>query len=126
MADGGFCSVIRPARDASAGAELAALYVTPARWRQGVGRALVKTALSRDEEVTLWVFAQNGRARSFYATLGFVDDDAQAVDPGTGVPEVRMRRPARRPRDQPGGEGDKSVVSGLTVGDHQRRSLSSG
>jgi GNAT superfamily N-acetyltransferase len=94
MTDGGFCSVMRPARDASAPVELAALYVAPSRWRRGVGRALVNTALARDEDVTVWVFAQNDRARSFYAALGFVEDGGQAVDPGTGVLEVRVRRTA--------------------------------
>jgi GNAT superfamily N-acetyltransferase len=94
VTDGGFCSVIRPARDGSAPVELAALYVAPSRWRHGVGRALVNTALARDEDVTVWVFAQNDRARSFYAALGFLEDGAEAVDPGTGVLEVRMRRTA--------------------------------
>ena len=94
VTDGGFCSVIRPARDASAPVELAALYVAPSRWRCGVGRALVSAALSRDEDVTLWVFAQNNRARGFYAAVGFLEDGVEAVDPGTGVLEVRMRRTA--------------------------------
>jgi GNAT superfamily N-acetyltransferase len=94
VTEDGFCSVIRPARDASAPVELAALYVAPSRWRRGVGRALVDTALARDEDVTLWVFAQNDRARSFYAAVGFLEDGAEAVDPGTGVLEVRMRRTA--------------------------------
>jgi hypothetical protein len=85
VTDGGFCSVIRPARDASAPVELAALYVASSHWRRGVGRALVTTALSRDEDVTLWVFAQNDRARGFYAAMRFFDDGAEAVDPGTGV-----------------------------------------
>ncbi len=44
--EAGFCSVIRPARDASAPAELAAVYVDPARWRGGLGSALVTAALS--------------------------------------------------------------------------------
>ncbi len=91
---GGFCSVIRPARDGSAPVELAALYVDPSEWRHGIGRGLLDTALPRDEDVTLWVFAQNDRARSFYAALGFSNDDAEAVDPGTGVLEIRMRRTA--------------------------------
>jgi GNAT superfamily N-acetyltransferase len=94
VTEGGFCSVIRPARDASAPVELAALYVAPPRWGRGLGRALVDNALSRADDVTLWVFAQNDRARTFYAALGFADDNAQAVDPGTGVLEIRMRRAA--------------------------------
>ena len=94
VTEGGFCSIIRPARDGSAPVELAALYVAPSRWRHGIGRMLLDTALARDADVTLWVFAHNDRARSFYTAFGFADDDAQAVDPGTGVLEVRMRRPA--------------------------------
>jgi len=94
VTDGGFCSIIRPARDGSAPVELAALYVAPSRWRHGIGRMLLDTALARDADVTLWVFAQNNRARGFYTALGFTDDDAQAVDPETGVLEIRLRRPA--------------------------------
>jgi len=94
VAKGGFCSVVRPARDGSAPVELAALYVAPARWRHGIGRRSLDTALPREEGVTLWVFSQNHRARSFYAASGFSDDGAEAVDPGTGVLEIRMRRTA--------------------------------
>jgi len=94
VTEGGFCSIIRPARDGSAPVELAALYVAPSRWRQGIGRMLLDAALPGDADVTLWVFAQNDRAHSLYTALGFTDDDAQAVDPGTGVLEIRMRRPA--------------------------------
>jgi GNAT superfamily N-acetyltransferase len=94
VVEGGFCSVIRPARDASAPAELAALYVDRARWRAGVGSALVAAALSSREPVSLWVFAANVRARSFYRAQGFVEDGAEAVDPDTGVLELRMWRAA--------------------------------
>lgn len=48
------------------------------------------------------MFVQNDRARRSDAALGFVDDDAQAVDLGAGVVEVRMRRAAG---DRPPGEG---------------------
>lgn len=44
----GFCSVIAPARDASPGertAEIAALYVEPERWDEGIGRTLLDHAL---------------------------------------------------------------------------------
>lgn len=94
VTEGGFCSIVRPARDGSAPVELAALYALPSRWRHGIGRMLVDAALPRDGAVTLWVFAQNDRARSFYSAMGFADDEVQAVDPGTGVLEIRMRRPA--------------------------------
>jgi GNAT superfamily N-acetyltransferase len=94
VVDGGFCSVIRPARDASAAAELAALYVDPARWRSGLGSTLVAAALSWREPVSLWVFAANARALSFYKAQGFAEEGAEAVDPDTGVLELRMWRPA--------------------------------
>ena len=94
VTDGGFCSVVRPARDASAPVELAALYVAPHRWRSGLGSALVEAALPLDEEVTLWVFRDNPTARAFYEAHGFFDDGAEATDPGTGVLEIRMRRAA--------------------------------
>ena len=97
LADGGFCSIIRPARDVSASVEVAALYVDPSRWGRGIGGALLRAALAPGDDVSLWVFAENERARGFYRAQGFADDGAQAIDPATGVLEVRMWRPARSP-----------------------------
>lgn len=94
VTEGGFCAVMRPARDGSASLELAALYVDPSRWRGGLGRALVSAALPPEADVSLWVFAANERARGFYQAQGFTEDGAEAVDPATGVLEVRMWRPA--------------------------------
>jgi GNAT superfamily N-acetyltransferase len=94
ITEDGFGSIFRPARDRSAPVELAALYVTPSRWRHGVGRTLLEAALARDRDVILWVFAQNDRARRFYTHMGFTDDHSEAIDPGTGALEIRMRRPA--------------------------------
>lgn len=37
----------------------------------------------QQEDLSLWVFAANERARRFYRELGFAEDGAQAVDPGT-------------------------------------------
>ncbi len=95
----GFCAVGTPSRDDDAGervAEIGAMYVDPAVWRAGVGRALMETALDalRAEgwrSVTLWVLAENTQAREFYAQLGFGPDGAEAVHERSGQAEVRLR-----------------------------------
>jgi hypothetical protein len=38
------------------------------------------------------VFEANPRARGFYARHGFVPDGTRQIEPGTGVPEVRLVR----------------------------------
>jgi ribosomal protein S18 acetylase RimI-like enzyme len=94
-----FCSVSTPTRDEDAGpdtAEIAALYVTPDRWRTGLGSALLDAALAELElgpwtEVTLWVFAANEPGRAFYSAHGFEVAD-EAVNEHTGLPVVRLRR----------------------------------
>ena len=52
------------------------MYVSPDRWRHGVGTALwehARTSLQEAaySEVTLWVFARNDLARRFYEKIGF-------------------------------------------------------
>jgi len=71
--------------------ELASLYV---RVRgEGIGSALLTAALAgADRPVSLWVFAGNAGARAFYERHGFRPDSAEQLDPGTGVPELRMVR----------------------------------
>jgi ribosomal protein S18 acetylase RimI-like enzyme len=56
-------------------AEILALYVRPAQWSQGIGKALWTEALGRLREqgfsrVTLWVLERNRRARDFYKAQG--------------------------------------------------------
>lgn len=83
----GFAVVLR--RDDRDG-ELDGLFVEPAHWRRGIGRALVEAAatLARsDGAASLWVVA-NPRALPFYAALGFVP---------SGVVQTRFR-PAPRLR----------------------------
>lgn len=98
-------SVLRPSRDTDAlpgTAEIGAIYVHPDKWQRGIGRALLSTALeqARDrgfDDVTLWVFEKNGRARSFYELFGFVQDGA-VRDQDRGqcmVRSVRYRRDLR-------------------------------
>jgi GNAT superfamily N-acetyltransferase len=95
----GFCSISMPSRDRDATehtAEVAAIYVHPDHWRTGVGRALLDAGIGRlrDEgwgEVTLWVFAANDQARSFYAAHGFEPDGAERQNEIVGRTEVRLR-----------------------------------
>jgi GNAT superfamily N-acetyltransferase len=71
-------------------AELDGLFVEPAQWRRGIGRALVAEAerlAARDGAASLWVIA-NTSALDFYGACGFVT-----------VGEVATRfRPAPRMR----------------------------
>jgi GNAT superfamily N-acetyltransferase len=96
----GFCTAVTPSRDDDAGertAEIAATYVYPGRWRAGVGSALLGAAIAElhdggYQEATLWVFADNARARSFYRRFGFEPDGAKARHDRTGGQlEVRLR-----------------------------------
>jgi ribosomal protein S18 acetylase RimI-like enzyme len=79
-------------------AELYALYVRPAWWSTGTGRALMEQVLARSaaagyRSITLWVLRDNQRARRFYERAGFAPDGATNVLTGLGgVIEVRYRR----------------------------------
>ena len=79
--------------------ELYALYVRPAWWSTGTGRALMDRVLARTaaagyQSVVLWVLRDNLRARRFYERAGFAPDGATNVLERLGeVPEVRYRRP---------------------------------
>lgn len=98
----GFCDLI-PSRDQDAApdevAEIVAIYVLPAHWGQGVGRALCEQALAQARQrgcraVTLWVLASNHNAMRFYEAMGFALDGAQktkTVANGVEVEEVRYR-----------------------------------
>jgi GNAT superfamily N-acetyltransferase len=98
----GFASIC-PARDAgepaSAG-ELAAIYLLPGVWGQGLGRAMMGAALSAlseagFSEAVLWVLDTNTRARRFYEAAGWRADGAVKQDASRGfvLSEVRYRRP---------------------------------
>jgi GNAT superfamily N-acetyltransferase len=77
---------------------LYALYLLPAWWSAGVGRALMTSVLDalrgdRYRRVVLWVLADNARARRFYERAGFTIDGATNVLIGLGgVLEVRYIR----------------------------------
>jgi ribosomal protein S18 acetylase RimI-like enzyme len=79
-------------------AELYALYVRPAWWSTGTGRALMEKVLARSaaagyRSISLWVLRDNERARRFYERAGFAADGATNVLTGLGgVIEIRYRR----------------------------------
>ena len=79
-------------------AELYALYVHPAWWSTGTGRALMDRVLAGVcaagyRCITLWVLQDNARARRFYERAGFGPDGARHVlDDLGGVTEIRCRR----------------------------------
>jgi ribosomal protein S18 acetylase RimI-like enzyme len=94
----GVAALAIPARelDDPAVGEITVLYVDPASWRRGVGRALADAAAAelRDagcDVAVLWVFEANERARAFYAAFGFTPDGARRRETMTGLPEVRLR-----------------------------------
>jgi ribosomal protein S18 acetylase RimI-like enzyme len=80
--------------------ELYVIYVHPAEWRQGHGRALLREALrclqeEGFEHVLLWVLQGNEQAIRFYERAGFEADGASRIKrrrDGTEMPVVRYRR----------------------------------
>jgi ribosomal protein S18 acetylase RimI-like enzyme len=98
----GFASVCPTRDDDAVGpptGELTGIYVDPARWGTGAGRALMTGAVDRLREAgfaqaTLWVLRDNTRARRFYELAGWTPDGTEkdAVVAGVPVTEVRYRR----------------------------------
>lgn len=77
-------------------AEIDRIYVLPAWFGQGVGRALMTCALDylRDygfEKVRLWAFCDNAPAHAFYVKVGFKLDGAERKWPSMPK-EVRFAR----------------------------------
>jgi len=80
----GFCTTSRSDEpDVAAGTvEVGWLYVSPDRLGEGLGSGLLTRAISRaaDQgfaEATLWVYADNERARGFYENAGWKLDGAE-------------------------------------------------
>jgi GNAT superfamily N-acetyltransferase len=84
-------------------AELYALYVRPAWWSTGTGRALMERVLAKTSDagylsITLWVLRDNRRARQFYERAGFAPDGATNVlHRLNDVIELRYRRALNPP-----------------------------
>ncbi len=47
------------------------LYVDPSRLGEGIGTALLREAMDRNDRLQLWTFQRNARARRFYEARGF-------------------------------------------------------
>lgn len=87
-------------------AELMALYVTPSRWRRGIGAALHDGAITLmlqqgAREAVVWVLAGNERALAFYRSRGWIDDGLQRTETvdGVAIVDVRLRRRLLRQSD---------------------------
>ena len=76
-------------------AELICIHSRPGNWGKGYGAALMRHALLEMENAgysyaTLWVFAENHRARCFYEALGFVPTGAARIS--FGCEELQYRK----------------------------------
>jgi ribosomal protein S18 acetylase RimI-like enzyme len=97
-----------PSRDegmAPSTAEIYALYVMPECWDRGVGRSLLlhcerELIQHGYEDATLWLLADNDRARAFYEAHGWQPDGAVKQDRigDREVAELRYRRTLERSR----------------------------
>lgn len=87
-------------RDETPPLELKSLYLEADRHGSGLATALLQHAIGRDDAY-LWCFRENPRAVAFYAKQGFRRDGATAVDPDTGVPEIRLVRVSRTEASYP-------------------------
>jgi len=77
--------------------EIYAIYLDPGTWGHGVARDLIRTVLAAvgdQTPVSLWVLADNARARHFYRRHGFSPDGVERLEPlgGADLLEVRYRR----------------------------------
>lgn len=68
------------------------LYVEPSRHEEGIGRALVELAQREQDDLQLFTYQANARARRLYEAAGFVAEE-YGFDPEQAdrVPNVRYR-----------------------------------
>jgi GNAT superfamily N-acetyltransferase len=83
---------ITPAGLAGEAGEVYAIYLAPAWWSAGIGRALMDAALAElraggYRRVVLWTLTGNARARRFYDRAGFAPDGATNILSGLGGAE---------------------------------------
>ncbi len=96
-----------PSRAGDGDGQLYAFYVDPARWRRGIGSALMRAVLAELDPAyprsVLWVLRRNARAQAFYAAHGWVPDGHSATETGPGgavLDEIRLVR-SRSPAGPP-------------------------
>ena len=96
----------RPSRDPSLAdyGELAALYVAPEHWRQGIGARLAAAASQQllqlgHRDALLWVLVGNSRAEHFYRADGWCPDGLRRSEMvwGIVVEEIRYLRQLAHP-----------------------------
>jgi GNAT superfamily N-acetyltransferase len=106
-----------PAHDIDLGAgrwgEVYAIYVEPASWGEGVGRALLAAAvdhLQADgmDPLVLWVLEGNDRARAFYERAGWRLDGAARTEAFGGEEAGEVRYQLGRDGGLGGGRGGGS------------------
>jgi ribosomal protein S18 acetylase RimI-like enzyme len=76
--------------------EVTTIYVLPQAFGQGIGRELMRAALTTMTEAgyveaTLWVLADNERAIAFYGAGGWQPDGSRKQDTIAGVPVTEIR-----------------------------------
>jgi ribosomal protein S18 acetylase RimI-like enzyme len=88
----GFVAV-GPSSEPDAAFQLYAIYVLPSAWDTGLGHELARAALGDEQDVVLWVFEENPRARRFYERLGFRADGTAKTETigGVELKEIRYR-----------------------------------
>lgn len=86
----GFVAV-GPSDEPDAAFKLYAIYVLPSASGTGLGQELARAALAGQQDVILWVFEENPRARRFYEQLGFRADGAVQTETLGGVELKEMR-----------------------------------
>lgn len=88
----GFVAV-GPSDEPDAASKLYAIYVLPSAWGTPLGYELARAALADEQDVVLWVFDENPRARRFYERLGFRADGLVKTETigGVELKEVRYR-----------------------------------
>lgn len=67
------------------------LFVLPEHWNKGIGSALLNSAFSEKNELSLQVYADNVRALAFYRNHGF-EIVGSGVCPMTRLPYFEMRK----------------------------------
>lgn len=96
----GFCSAATPSRDEGVGdatAEIGAIYVDPAYWRQGAGSAMLSAAFEElrrqgRHDVVLWVLPENRSALAFYDSFGFeIEEGIEKREQRSGRRVIRLR-----------------------------------
>lgn len=78
--------------------EIQAVYISPDRWREGIGTELLREAVAflkgqNFDFMSLWVLESNRQARDFYEKAGFIPDGTEQTEERNGyiLEQVRYR-----------------------------------